>query len=620
MALALSLEQVQSKQQILLEYLNALYFGTIHGVHVYGVQSAAEHFFGRTAQQLTPAQAALLAAIPNNPSLFSVSQNPKRVLVRENMILARMHTLGFLSAQQYTRAVSEPVIAELSHSPLLYAPYESRSPFIAVEVSRMAPTFIARSENISLLQARRILETGGLRIYTSIVPKLQTRLETSAAAPDFPSPQSYAYDDQRGHHIVRQAQEQIGAVLLENSSSRILALGGGRNFAQSQVDHALSRRQPGSALKPLVVYGPALDNGLITPGAIVDDVPRHYPDPSSPQGDWFPLNWDRRFHGLMTARDALMQSFNSPAIDLLSRIGTQTGARYARLVGLRGIATEDEQSLGLAIGGIHGGVSPWELAGAYAAIPMGGLYTPPSLIDTIEDGDGRVIYRRSQVHTQVWTQHTAYLLTRMLQTVVTSPFGTAYLLHGLTQNSDLAGKTGTTDDNRDAWFTGFTPRYTMSVWAGYDIPHPLPLHGAIHESSRPLRVFAATLGPSMQMDAQHFHAVSGIRAYEICTKSGLLAGPLCKAAGETETDYFPVDAAPQEVCQLHRLVTTTWLNDKRYLATELTPVAMIKQEVLLDRLPDTIDPRDEKYTPIDTRESVPIEADPRGGNPLTPLP
>lgn len=619
LALAMELERVQNKQQILLEYMNALYFGPVHGVHVYGVQSAALHLFGKPAKQLTAAQAAVVAAIPNNPSYFSISRHPERVWQREHLILRRMREQGYVSSQVYRQALREPVSAEVSRSPLLSAPYESGDPYVAVEVSRLAPALIAKAEQVPLQSALSQLETGGLRIYTSIDTTLQKRLEKAATAPDFPAPCDYSYVDSSGKHRVRGAQEAIGAVVLQNATGRIVALCGGRSFAQSEVDHATMRRQPGSALKPLVVYGPAIERKLITPGSIVDDAPHHYPDPNAQKGDWFPLNWDGKFHGLMTVRDALMESYNSPAIELLSRIGSQTGARYGRSMGLFGINTEDEQSLGLAIGGISGGVSPWELAGAYATLPSGGIYTPPSLIDTIEDSEGHVIYRRSAPHARVLSAQTASLLTNMLQSVITSPYGTAHTLAPLARKGDVAGKTGTTDDNEDAWFTGFSPSYTMSVWAGYDIPHPLETHAGVRESARPLAVFAQTMGPLIGEKQRHFAVTPGLRRYEICTKSGLLAGPLCKAAHETETDLLPEAEAPQQMCMLHTLVATTVFRGHKYLATDMTPPDEVRQEVLLDRLPDTVDPKDAPYAPTDADESVPTEPDPRGGTPLTSL-
>lgn len=621
LALAIDLERVQTKTQILLEYLNALYFGTVHGVHVYGVQSAALHLFGKAANDLTPAQAALVAAIPNNPSLFSVETHPELVKDREQRILRRMHQDHDLTDSDYAMATREPVLQELSHSRLLSAPYESHNPFIAAQVRHLAPLLMARAQHISLEDAERVLETGGLHIYTSIDPTLQTRLDASVEASHFAHPISLAPLPARGktgQGAARSLTEQVGAVVIENSTSRVVAECGGRDFSESEVDHATAHRQPGSALKPVAVYGPAIERRIITPASILDDAPHHYPDPNAKGGDWFPQDWDGHFHGLMTARDALMQSYNIPAIELLSRIGGQTGARYAQELGLSGILPEDGQSLGLAIGGIHGGVSPLELAGAYTALAQRGIYTAPSLIDAIVDSNGRTLYERSQTHREVFSAQTAYLLTRMLQTVISSPFGTAYGLHDLAAQGDLAGKTGTTDNNADAWFTGYTPRYTMSVWAGFDLPRPLPVHDGLRESLRPQWIFRDTLGPEITHRRERFPSLAGVRVYKICTKSGLLAGPLCQAAHEVEEDYLPEADAPQEICTLHRLVYTTWSHGKRYLATDLTPPDRVRQEVLLDRLPDTIDERDEKLTPLDSEESIPTAADPRGGTPLSP--
>ncbi|MHB1627757.1 MAG: transglycosylase domain-containing protein, partial [Bacilli bacterium] len=272
MALALELEQQQSKDQILLEYLNAIYFGRTDGVPVYGVESAAQHIFGRCAQDVTAAQAALLAAIPNNPSLFSLRFHPDQVRQRQLRILSKMRELKFLSVREYATAASAPILSEVRHDAVLTAPYESKTPFVLAQVSRLAPQMIAESERIPLEQAREQLESGGCRIYTSIDRELQARVADVLHSSGFPPPITYTVHGRSGAHVVRRAEEEAGLVLLQNRSARILALAGGRDYARNLVDHTVARRQAGSSLKPLVVYGPALEQGLITPGSIVDDM------------------------------------------------------------------------------------------------------------------------------------------------------------------------------------------------------------------------------------------------------------------------------------------------------------------------------------------------------------
>ncbi|MHB1628711.1 MAG: penicillin-binding transpeptidase domain-containing protein, partial [Bacilli bacterium] len=364
---------------------------------------------------------------------------------------------------------------------------------------------------------------------------------------------------------------------------------------------------------------PALEQGLITPGSIVDDMFREYPDPYAPNGVWTPQNWDRKYHGLMTVRDALMQSYNLPAIELLSDMGPQTGARFAWQLGLSGIEPEDANSLGLAIGGTHGGVSPLELASAYAALPAGGVYTEPSLIDRIDDAFGNPIYERRARPRRVFSTNTAALLTTMLEQVITSPYGTAHNLHVLQNLGDVAGKTGTTDDNRDAWFVGYTPQYTMSAWVGYDIPHALLTTPPYRESMRATKLFGQIMAPLIARRRDQFALPAAIRPYRICTKSGLLASPLCKAVHETETDYFPVSSAPTDVCRDHQLVMTVRVAGERRLATEFTPPEDIRTEILFNRPSAAIDPQRTHNAPTDLSESLPTQSDPRGGAPLTDI-
>ncbi len=616
MALALELEHRQTKTQILSEYLNAIYFGRMNGVPVYGIESAALHVFGRRAKDVTVAQAALLAAIPNNPSFFSLRRHPDRVRNRQIRILSKMRELKFLSAREYAAALGAPVLSEVRHDATLLAPYESKMPFILAQVSRLAPQMISESERIPLEQARDQLESGGYRIYTSIDQQLQSRVANILHNSGFPPPVTYTVHDRFSAHVVHNAEEEVGLVLLQNRSARILALAGGRSYATNQVDHAVARRQAGSSLKPLVVYGPALEQGIITPGSIVDDIPREYPDPYAANGEWTPLNWDQKYHGLMTVRDALMQSYNLPAIELLNQMGPQTGARFAWQLGLTGIEREDANSLGLAIGGTHGGVSPLELASAYASLPAGGVYTESSLIDRIDDAFGNPIYKRHARPRRVFSNNTAALLTTMLEQVIKSPYGTAHSLHALLSHGDVAGKTGTTDNNRDAWFVGYTPQYTMSAWVGYDIPHALLTTPRYHESTRATKLFGQILAPLIALRHDRFTLPSGIMPYLICTKSGLLASPLCKAVHETETDYFCATSAPAEVCRDHQLVLTVKIAGKRYLATELTPPEDIRTEILFNRPAVTIDQKHKNDAPTDLFESIPTQSDPRGGAPL----
>ncbi len=617
MILSLELEHRQSKQQILLEYMNALYYGRIHGVPLYGVESAALHIFGKHAKDLSSAQAAVLAAIPNNPTYFALGEHTPHVISRQRFILSRMYTLGYLDNVTYHKALIEPVLKELRHDQLLFAPYESNSPYIIAQVSRIAPRLIAQSEGIPASQAEMELASRGYRIYTSIKPELQHRMEQVIKnTRDFP-PAIHITSVQRHNHHSLQAEEQVGMVIMQNSTGRIVAIDGGRNFAKSQVDHSLSRRQAGSALKPLVVYGPALEHGLITPGTIIDDVPHEYYNPHSPTRQWFPLNWDHQFHGLMTARDALMQSYNLPAIELLSQLGPQVGAHYAWELGLSGIEKMDANSLGLAIGGTHGGVNPEDLAAAYATFAHGGVFTEPTLIDRIDDSLGKKIYHR-QAHThRVFRSDIAALVTTMLKQVIENSFGTAHYVAKSLPHTDIAGKTGTTDENKDAWFVGYTPSYTMSTWVGYDLPHALLTSKRYEEPLRPQKLFVQILGPTITLRKEQFTLPKNIHPYIICTKSGLLASPLCKAAHDTEVDYFITGTEPTDICHSHQVVFTTQINGVHVLATEFTPLSEIKTEILFNRPPVVLDPNHRYDEPLDAKNAIPTDADPRGGSPLS---
>ncbi|MCY0870302.1 MAG: transglycosylase domain-containing protein [Firmicutes bacterium] len=592
MVLALTLERHLNKSQILLSYMNALYFGPVAGVPIYGVESAAMHIFGRHAPELTAAQAALLAAMVNDPVRASPWHDTADVVARSHMILTRMHRLGMIDTATWRRALREPVTSELARDRASLLPYESRAPYILAEVRREAPTLLAHAQRISLPEAQALCDAGGLRIQTSIDPAWQRTVARAAREVLGPasSPEGL----------------QVGMVLLDNRTLGISATTAGREFAINQVDHTVAVRQPGSAIKPFAVYAPALDRGLITPGSIIADVPHHYDDPSAPHGDWFPQNWDHRFHGAITAQDALIRSLNGPAISLLRQVGTETGALYARLFGLCDISAPDRASLALAIGGTAGGVSVRQLAGAYAALANAGCYERPALVIRIQDARGRILFERKRIRTQVIRPATAAMLTDMLRQVVTARQGTAHGLMSAGLRVAVAGKTGTTDDNRDAWFVGYTSRYTLAIWLGYDLPRT----GPTRATAIALRLFATALAhapaPAGTDKILADDALGGLRYTWICRRSGDLATPLCAARGDAELALMPARTAPTRLCAQHELVLTTIFAGKPFLATDRTPVQDVHAEIVLQPTP----------VPGTREPAAPRSLDPRGGHAL----
>ena len=612
--LALELERREAKPTILLQYLNALYFGKMGGVQVYGVESAALHAFGKHARDLTPAQAALLAAIPNQPTRFALRADNVHLARRQAYILSRMRNLQMLSNAAYRHAVIEQSLAHLNPERLHPAPYESMYPYVMTQVSREAPTLIANALQMTPLEAELQLQTRGLRIVTTIDSHLQRAVHAVMT------------QDRLFLTAKDRLREEAGVALVSTADSRVLAIGGGRDFTQNEVDHSLALRQPGSSLKPLIVYAPALDAHRLTPGSIVDDAPRNFPDPNAQNHIWFPKNWDSKFHGLMTVRDALMQSYNGPAISILEGIHPATGYQYAEALGLHGLAREDAMSLGLAIGGIRGGVSPLELASAYAAFGHDGSYTPTHLIERIEDRDGHVIYQAHPHAIPVFSRATTHMMTNMLQSVLASPYGTAYPLHTLA--GTWAGKTGTTDENRDAWFIGYNRALTVSIWMGYDLPHPIPDAPRGTLTGHPLGLFSALahtkeMAQALRTYGRITHAEKAgspdaafVRAH-VCTKSGALASPYCIAAKDDEWDEFPKGSEPTSVCLMHRQIAVTSYQHQWVLATTETPPAEIRWMIFLDRRVMPQDKAlDKKYEPLDWKMIIPTRADPRGGTPL----
>ena len=280
-----------------------------------------------------------------------------------------------------------------------------------------------------------------------------------------------SYQAADGRHI-EDAPEQLGAVLIENQTGAILGMIEGRGFEYSQVNFATSPRQPGSAMKPLAAYAPALEMGKVMPATILDDSPVVFEQPGQPAH--VPVNHDNRYHGLMTARRALDMSYNIPALKVFNDIvGIREGLEFAERLGIQSITERDKQGARTGvIGGLERGVSVEEMTNAFATFANGGNFVDSYLIESIKDHNGQPIYTHTPVSVPVMNPRAAWLMTDMLKTVVTDGTGRSQISEQAGPKRELAGKTGTTNRNVDLWFIGYTPKISLGLWAGYEIEPP----------------------------------------------------------------------------------------------------------------------------------------------------
>ncbi len=430
--LAYRIDSQLSKEEILHIYLNQIYLGD----RAYGVGAAAETYFNKKVGDLTLGEMALLAGLPQSPSRYSPRKNMTLARRRQAYVLNRMAEEGYISPEEARRAHGRPLL--------------------------LAPASRAGANNYFIQQVRRLVErkygarrlrTDGLTIVTTLDPVVQRAAEQTLAK----GVAGLGLVDQQGETV------QAGLVAIEVGSNRVLGVAGGTGFGQSQYNRAIqARRQPGSAMKPLV-YAAALEQGF-TPQSVIDDRPLRLPGAGRGKV-WTPHNFDRKFHGPMTLAEALVRSNNIVTIKLLQAVGVQQVIGLARRMGISSPLPAD---LSLALG--SAGVSLLELTNAYTVFADHGRYRPPVFIEKIYDRDGRLLEENQPRPLQVLAPAAAEAIGRLLARVVSEGTGR---LAGKGISGPVAGKTGTTDANVDAWFIGYTPGLAAGVWVGFDRPHSM---------------------------------------------------------------------------------------------------------------------------------------------------
>ncbi|MGI6588888.1 MAG: PBP1A family penicillin-binding protein [Peptococcia bacterium] len=436
--IALQVESRYSKEQILTFYLNNVYYGE----GAWSLQTASQIYFGKDAKDLNLAEAAMLAGVVNAPTRYSPYKNPEKAKQRRALVLNEMLDMKYITKAEAEKAKEEP----FNLVGLQPNNYRFQS-FIDYVIEEAADKMKLGREDISSLY------TAGYRIYTTMDTKTQEAAEqVYADKNNFPTG--------KNGKIVQSAM-----VVLDPHNGGIRTLIGGRNQqGERQFNRAVdATRQPGSVFKPIAVYGPALEKGY-SPATVLDDFPQQY---DSGAGTKTFVNYDGRYRGLISMRTGIQHSVNTVAVKMLQKIGVSEGLHFAKSLGITSLVESGEPNdigLSLALGGLTKGVSPLELTAAYGCFTNGGIYVKPYAIRKIEDKDGNIIYQNKIFQTMVMSSQTAYLMSDMLQTVVQS--GTAQ--RAKLPDRPVAGKTGTTSFNVDAWFVGYTPDLVASVWLGYD--------------------------------------------------------------------------------------------------------------------------------------------------------
>lgn len=441
--LAVRMEQVYGKDKILELYLNQVYWGH----NTYGVETAAQSYFKKSAADLTLAESALMAGLIQAPEEYSPFVSPDLAATGQRLALRRMRILGWISEAEERAALAEPLrFGEVTSFS------RSKSPYVTDAVTQELVRHFGQG---TLLK-------GGMRVQATVDHNLQEIAEGVV--------QSSAFDlYQRGYYA-----DQMALISIDPRTHFVKAVVGGVDYQKSQFNRALqARRQPGSSFKPFVYYT-ALATGQYTPYTTVDDTEVSYPDGG---GTYTPRNYEGEFWGPITLRTALIHSRNIPAIRLMHDLGVEQVIQTARSLGLKG---EMEPVLPLALGAVE--VSPIEMASAFSAFASQGWYAEPTFIAQVTDSQGEVLLDNIPEPRLVLDPRATIELTSILQGVLEEGSGVEARL----PDRPAAGKTGTTDDARDVWFVGYVPQLTTAIWVGNDDNYPIGDGAAAGDVAAPI--------------------------------------------------------------------------------------------------------------------------------------
>ncbi|UCE06214.1 MAG: PBP1A family penicillin-binding protein [bacterium] len=442
--LACQMERRYSKDEILEAYCNQIDFGS----NAFGIEQASQTYFAKHADELTLEEAAFLANIPRWPTNYNPYLNFEITKQRQRIVLKRMHKAGFISKQEMEQALATPL--DLKRLNLFWG---------------KASYYVDYIKNIiENMYSKEVLSYGGLKIYTTLDTRLQNfaqqavqlglaELDNRLGFKDY----DLASDEEKQLYI------QAALVTMDPKNGKVKAMVGGRDFAISPFNRAISNnRLPGSAFKPFV-YLAAIDRGKYTPATIVVDSAVTFEFDNQ---QWSPPNFDRKFLGPITLKTALMHSRNVATAKIIYDISPETEIEYAEQMG---ITSPLAANLSLALG--TSSVSPLEMCSAYCPFANGGISREPLTIKYIEDYQGKILHEFPSRSTQVVDPQSIYLVLDMLRAVV--EIGTAKSVRAWGFDRPAAGKTGTTNDARDLWFVGFTPQLVTAVWVGYDDNRPV---------------------------------------------------------------------------------------------------------------------------------------------------
>jgi len=527
---ALRIERDFTKQQILELYVNRIYFGS----GCYGVETASQAYFGKSASQLNLPEAALLAGLIRSPNRFSPLKNPEGAAIQRNTVLDRMVELKKISVAQADQAKIARVTSRPKRLPLIQENY--------------AMDAVQRDLNLLLTQDQ--IDNGGLFIYTTVDPvvqnaaqqALETQLTKIERQRNFHHPIKATYQPPENGEDSSMPYLEGAVVAIDNASGGIRALVGGRDYSQSKFNRALSpaNRQVGSAFKPFV-YTLAFTHGLL-PGAAISDGPIQ-PGEIDGAGNWSPGNSDGTYVGIQPCSYGLIHSRNTMSVRVGQFAGLDAVQRVATTLNL---GENIPRGPAIYIGSFETNLK--DLTAAYSAFPNAGVRKQAYIIERIDDPEHRPIYRAAHISAPALDPSAAWMTSQLMEEVLTR--GTAASARSLGFKLPAAGKTGTTNDYKDAWFMGYTSTLTCGVWVGFDQPVTIMPHG--YGAALALPVWTQLMNKAAQhYPAEPLQPTMPIQHAMVCSISNHLATTGCQAAGTVYEIDLPADKVPTVACEVH---------------------------------------------------------------------
>ncbi len=562
---AISLTKKKTKSEVLEMYLNTIPLS--HGN--YGVAAAASYFFDKEIGDLTLVECAALASIPKSPTKYDPERHPENNKERRLTVLYEMFDQGLISEEEYNEAKDAELVLNINQEQKVGTIHS----YFTDELRRQVQEDLMEKYGYSKEFASTMILSGGLKIYATVDPYIQSIMEE-------------VYEDEKTFKKVDEGlQPESAMIVMAPDTGDVLGVVGGRGekTANMTLNRATrSKRQIGSAIKPISVYAPAIDLGLVTYGSVLDDTPVEY---NASMGRYWPRNSPAVYDGKVTVGRALAVSKNTTAVKLSQQLTPQYSYDFlTETLGVDLVKADIDESP-MALGGLTYGMTAMETAGAYTMLANDGVYSEPRFYTKVVDSKGKVILEKGEKHTIAVDKSTAQIMTKLLTGVVNGGTGTAVTLRN---KIEVAGKTGTTNKNYDVYFVGYTPYYLGATWFGYDQNRSLAKFGSnqalagwdkvmtrIHE-----RVFQE------EQTLRRFD-YSSLVAAPYCKDSGLKPGPLCNLDYRTvmgqgprvETGYYKKGTQPVETCDCH--VVVKWDRETGSIASDRCPPENVGEIVLV---------------------------------------